>query len=92
MGEREEAMLGLRFVLLLAVGLSLGVVYPSADSWAQTTKQAATTKKMKAAVRASQCIYKCPKGLHVCIEDPAEDNGCFPYRCTKGLPGSESCP
>jgi len=84
-------MLGLRFVLLLAVGLSLGVVYPSADSWAQTTKQAATTKKMKASLRGTDCVYKCPKGKWVCTDIP-DENGCLTYRCTTGRPGSESCP
>jgi hypothetical protein len=84
-------MLGLRFVLLLAVGLSLGVVYPSADSWAQTTKQAATTKK-KASLRGTRCVYNCPKGKYVCQNPPPDEDGCIPYTCTDGRPGSESCP
>jgi hypothetical protein len=91
-------MLGLRFVLLLAVGLSLGVVYPSADSWAQTTNQAATatkqaaTPKKKASLRGKRCVYNCPKGTYICSNPPPDEDGCFPYTCTTGRPGSESCP
>jgi hypothetical protein len=78
-------MSGLRLVLLLAVGLSLGVAYPSADSWAATTKR-------KAAVIASQCRYTCPKGEFVCTDDDNLPNGCHVYHCCTGLPGNSCCP
>ncbi len=85
-------MLALRFVLLLAVGLSLGVVYPSADSWAATAKKGATTKKMKASFRGKSCYYHCPPNEYVCADPPPDDNGCMRYTCVEERPGSDSCP
>ena len=88
MGDWEEAMTELRLVLSLLLGLCLGVAVLSADSWA-----ASGGKKKVATVRGKQCQYKCPKGTFVCIEDNEPGpNGCYFYTCSKGKPGSESCP
>ena len=88
-------MLHLRLMLLLVVGLSLGATYSFADSVARPSsdaRAAATDHKKKAAVRGARCRYVCPKGLYVCTDVPPDDNGCYPYTCTKGRPGSDSCP
>jgi hypothetical protein len=81
------------FALLLATGLS----FASAHSFAAESPGTSAKKMARASFVRHQrvCTYKCPKGTFVCPGDSDGDNsptGCPFYTCTKGRPGSDSCP